>query len=54
MREKLTATGLDAGPDTIRWHLEHHDESAQVVNTDGLQSRESNDQNLWMGLGGVR
>jgi transposase InsO family protein len=23
-REKLTATGLDAGPDTIKWHLEHH------------------------------
>ncbi|HEY0902936.1 MAG TPA: IS481 family transposase [Marmoricola sp.] len=23
-REKLTATGLDAGPDTIRWHLENH------------------------------
>lgn len=23
-REKLTATGLDAGPDTISWHLEHH------------------------------
>ena len=23
-REKLAATGLDAGPDTIRWHLEHH------------------------------
>jgi transposase InsO family protein len=23
-REKLTATGLDAGPDTICWHLEHH------------------------------
>ena len=23
-REKLSATGLDAGPDTIRWHLEHH------------------------------
>jgi transposase InsO family protein len=23
-REKLTTTGLDAGPDTIRWHLEHH------------------------------
>ena len=23
-REKLTATGLDAGPDTIAWHLEHH------------------------------
>ena len=22
-REKLIATGLDAGPDTIRWHLEH-------------------------------
>ncbi|HEX6231563.1 MAG TPA: IS481 family transposase [Jiangellaceae bacterium] len=26
LREKLTVTGLDAGPDTIRWHLEqHHD-----------------------------
>jgi transposase InsO family protein len=24
LREKLTATGLDAGPDTIRWHLENH------------------------------
>ncbi len=24
LREKLTATGLDAGPDTIAWHLEHH------------------------------
>lgn len=23
-REKLTATGLDAGPDTIAWHLTHH------------------------------
>jgi transposase len=24
IRQKLTATGLDAGPDTIGWHLEHH------------------------------
>jgi transposase InsO family protein len=24
LREKLTATGLDAGPETIRWHLKHH------------------------------
>ena len=24
LREKLTATGLDAGPDTIGWHLQHH------------------------------
>ena len=24
LREKLTATGLDAGPDTISWHLAHH------------------------------
>ena len=24
LRQKLTAAGLDAGPDTIRWHLEHH------------------------------
>jgi len=23
-REKLKATGLDAGPETIRWHLKHH------------------------------
>ena len=23
-REKLTTTGLDAGPDTIAWHLKHH------------------------------
>lgn len=24
LRENLTATGLDAGPDTIVWHLAHH------------------------------
>jgi len=24
LRDKLTATGVDAGPDTIRWHPEHH------------------------------
>ena len=24
LREKLSATGLDSGPDTIGWHLEHH------------------------------
>ena len=24
MRRQLTAAGLDAGPDTIRWHLGHH------------------------------
>lgn len=24
LREKLTAAGLDAGPETIGWHLEHH------------------------------
>jgi transposase InsO family protein len=24
LREKLTATGMDAGPDTIGWHLAHH------------------------------
>jgi len=23
-REKLSATGLDAGPETIKWHLKHH------------------------------
>jgi transposase InsO family protein len=26
LREKLSATGLDAGPDTLVWHLEHHHE----------------------------
>jgi transposase InsO family protein len=25
-RRELTRQGLDAGPDTIRWHLEHHDQ----------------------------
>ncbi len=25
LRHELTATGLDAGPETIRWHLAHHD-----------------------------
>ncbi len=24
IREQLAAAGLDAGADTIRWHLEHH------------------------------
>ena len=24
LREKLSTTGLDAGPETIKWHLEHH------------------------------
>ncbi len=24
LRTELAAAGLDAGPDTIRWHLEHH------------------------------
>jgi transposase InsO family protein len=27
LREKLSATGLDAGPDTLVWHLEHHHET---------------------------
>src|SRR5262245_24153388 len=24
LRQKLVATGMDAGPDTIAWHLKHH------------------------------
>jgi hypothetical protein len=24
LRDKLTTAGLDAGPDTIAWHLRHH------------------------------
>jgi transposase len=32
LREKLTAAGLDAGPDTIAWHLtQHHTLVASVV-----------------------
>ena len=28
LRQKLTATGMDAGPDTIGWHLAHHHDLA--------------------------
>lgn len=28
LRNKLTTTGLDAGPDTICWHLQHHHQLA--------------------------
>ena len=28
LREKIAAAGLDAGPDTIAWHLEHHHKTA--------------------------
>jgi transposase InsO family protein len=32
LREKLTTAGLDAGPDTIAWHLaRHHDRSVSVA-----------------------
>jgi transposase InsO family protein len=32
LREKLTAAGLDAGPDTIAWHLaQHHDTTVSVA-----------------------
>ena len=27
LRRKLSTAGLDAGPDTIAWHLEHHHSS---------------------------
>ena len=33
LREKLTATGLDAGPDTIAWHLRHHHQRTVAVST---------------------
>ena len=32
-RLKLTAQGLDAGPDTIAWHLQHHHHIAVSVST---------------------
>jgi hypothetical protein len=28
LRQKLSAAGLDAGPDTLVWHLEHHHQTA--------------------------
>ena len=28
LRQKLAAAGLDAGPETIAWHLEHHQKVA--------------------------
>ena len=33
-REKLTTTGQDAGPDTIKWHLEQH--RSTVVSRDTI------------------
>jgi hypothetical protein len=31
LREKLAATGLDAGPETIRWQLKHHHAIEYVI-----------------------
>jgi transposase InsO family protein len=33
LREQLVADGLDAGPDTIHWHLEHHHATTVSVST---------------------
>ncbi len=33
LREQLVADGLDAGPDTIHWHLEHHHHTIVSVST---------------------
>jgi len=33
LRHTLTRRGLDAGPDTIHWHLEHHHETTVSVST---------------------
>jgi transposase InsO family protein len=33
LRNKLTTTGLDAGPDTIAWHLTHHHHTVVSVAT---------------------
>ncbi len=33
LREQLVADGLDAGPDTIHWHLEHHHHTTVSVST---------------------
>jgi transposase len=35
LREKLTSTGLDAGPDTIAWHLKQHHQITVSVATIG-------------------
>ena len=33
LRKKLTEAGLDAGPDTIAWHLEHHHHTKTSIAT---------------------
>jgi transposase len=33
LRQQLSTTGLDAGPDTIAWHLEHHHQVVVSVAT---------------------
>src|SRR5258706_16043625 len=33
VRRQLVAQGLDAGPDTIAWHLEHHHHCVVSVST---------------------
>ena len=33
LRDRLTGQGLDAGPETIRWHLEHHHQITVSVST---------------------
>jgi len=33
LRKQLTEAGLDAGPDTIAWHLRHHHQTTVSVST---------------------
>jgi transposase InsO family protein len=33
LRHKLTTAGLDAGPDTIAWHLAHHHDTTVSAST---------------------
>jgi transposase len=33
LRDKLTTAGLDAGPDTIAWHLAHHHDTTVSAST---------------------
>jgi transposase InsO family protein len=33
LRDQLTGQGLDAGPETIRWHLQHHHQTTVSIST---------------------
>jgi transposase len=42
LRKELADAGLDAGPDTIAWHLEHHHHTLEAVAAAAYASKASN------------